>query len=1060
MDSKFFTNEEGKTLLDRFRQVLKGAEFFDILVGFFRASGFFRLAPSLEDINKIRILVGINVDKRTYNMIQRGEETLSFGKTAEKTAEKYIKDIEESDEKKDIEEGIKKFIEFIRSEKMKIKTYPNHKIHAKVYIIRYGENLADYGRVITGSSNFSESGFVDNLEFNVELKDSPDVKFALEKFEQLWEESVDVSEAVVDAIKQKTYLNDQITPYELYLKFLYEYFKEIINLDIEEKIEVPAEYLDLEYQKDAVVYAREILKKYNGVFISDVVGLGKTYIAALLAKLLTGRSIVITPPILKPYWEEVFREFGVKGHYIESYGSLNKILENVDIDRYSNVFIDESHLFRNQITENFLKLHEVCIGKKVILVSATPINNSPQDIASQIYLFQPRFRSNLPGVKNLYRFFKQLDDNLKEATGKRDYIRRSRENSKQLRERILQHLMLRRTRTDVKKHYKNDLKQQGIKFPEVKTPTKVYYQFTKALDNHFNKTIDTIKNLHYARYQPSNFLKGTDITKDLQSAKVSQGNLIGFIKSILLKRLESSFYAFKKTLERVLESHEKFLKMVEETKKVYISKKVNIFELLNNINEDNADEIIKKAVESKKNTELLIYKLDELNDEFIPFLKEDIELLKKLKEGWDKIEDNDDTKIDELTKILEEEIKIDSQVKSSDKKVVIFTESKETADYLGEKLSERFGKEEVISVSSGLSEQEMTRIRRNFDPLSLIKEDKINILITTDVLSEGVNLHRANIIINYDIPWNSTKILQRVGRVNRIGAKHNEIYIYNFFPTKRTSDELSLEKLAIAKMQAFQEAMGEDAQYLTDEEEVKSHELFGKINSPELSEGEESPELKYLNEIRKIRDKDKFLFQKIKELPKKARTAKDDKKRSGSLITFFRQGAIKRFFISKENLSEELDFYESAKILKAKKETSKRKITDSFYPLLELNKKAYEESLKKDKERYEDVSFPPNSNEHKLRFLIKSIKNRSWLTETDKQHLDKVNDAITFGYLPKKKLKDIRKLLPEMGSEETFKEAYGILVNELPLAYLNKLLNEIKYDENTKREVILSEELI
>ena len=1064
-DTKFFTNEEGKTLLNRFRQVLNGADFFDILVGFFRASGFFKLYDKLQDVKKIRILVGINVNKPTYELIREGRLTLSGPDISERIGKRYIIDVEESDDKKEIEEGINKFIEFIKNEKLIIKAHPSHQLHAKVYIIRYGEDSPDFGRVITGSSNFSESGLVDNLEFNVELKDSPDVKFALEKFEELWKKAVDVSTAVAESIKKKTYLNDQITPYELYLKFLYEYFKERINLDLMDDIEVPEGYLNLEYQKDAVIYAKEILKKYNGVFLSDVVGLGKTYMAALLAKLLNGRTLVITPPILKTYWEDVFREFGVRGFLIESYGKLDQILENVNLDKYSNVFIDESHLFRNQITESFVKLHEICIGKKVVLVSATPINNSPQDIETQIYLFQPRFRSNLPGIKNLYKFFKNLDKRISTAKNKREYIRKAKENSKELRERILKYLMVRRTRTDIKRHYKQDLKKQGMSFPQVEPPNKVFYQFTDSINTVFDETIDVIKNLNYARYRPSKYLKKEEIKKSSQSVIVSEGNLTGFIKAILLKRLDSSFYAFRKTVERVIESHENFLKMIEKTKKVYISKKIDIFSLLDSINEENADEIIKRALEEKKNAELIKYDLSEFTDNFLSDLEEDIKTLKELKADWDNIDENEDPKLEELKIILNDHIKINERLEGKDKKVVIFTESKETADYLDEKLSEEFGEDTLLSISSESKESDMLKIRKNFDPLSVKREDNINILITTEVLSEGVNLHRSNIIINYDIPWNSTKILQRVGRVNRIGTKHSSIYIYNFFPTARTSEELTLETLAKAKMEAFQEAMGEDAQYLTEEENVNSHELFSKINSVKVieEEGEESDDLKYLNEIRKIRDKEKELFEKIKKLPKKARTARAREKYSHSLLTFFRQGEIKRFFLSSKsvNHSEELDFIKAVKLLKAKKETPKFKISAEFYNLLVLNKRAYSESLEEDRAEYETTSFPSNSNEYKTLFFIKILLDETWITEYDKQYLNKLREAIYLGYLPKKKLKDLIKLSPKrIENDDDKKELYKTFNHNISVEYLYKLLNMIKDYESSKKEIILSEEFL
>ncbi len=241
-DLTFFTNEEGSSLLDRFRVTLENnTRFFDVLVGYFRTSGFFHLYKSLEKVEKIRILVGINANKQTRELLTRagaktksGAEqlTLKFShkETKDAFADEVTGEMEASEDNINVESGVRKFLEFIKSGKLEIRAYPSQSIHAKVYIIRKDTAKSeDYGRVITGSSNFTYSGLNENLEFNVELKDSRDVKFALEKFETLWQDSVDIADKYIETINNRTWLNDTITPYELYLKFLYEYFKERIN---------------------------------------------------------------------------------------------------------------------------------------------------------------------------------------------------------------------------------------------------------------------------------------------------------------------------------------------------------------------------------------------------------------------------------------------------------------------------------------------------------------------------------------------------------------------------------------------------------------------------------------------------------------------------------------------------------------------------------------------------------------------------------------------------------------------------------------------------------------
>ena len=267
---------------------------------------------------------------------------------------------------------------------------------------------SDYGRVITGSSNFSHHGLVAQREFNVELKDRADVDYALDKFEALWREAVHVTEDYVDSLRQRTWLDETITPRELYLKFLYEYFREEINLDQDEARHATSRpgFMELSYQKEAVASARRMLEAYGGVFIADVVGLGKTFITALLAQQVGGRFLVICPPVLKDYWRDTFFEFGVPQHRIESLGKLEHLLRE-GVEKYDTVIIDEAHRFRNEGTQSFEMLHEICWGKRVVLVSATPLNNTVADLFSLLKLFQAPRKSTIPGVPDLEAFFRE-----------------------------------------------------------------------------------------------------------------------------------------------------------------------------------------------------------------------------------------------------------------------------------------------------------------------------------------------------------------------------------------------------------------------------------------------------------------------------------------------------------------------------------------------------------------------------------------------------------------------------------------------------------------------------
>ena len=687
---------------------------------------------------------------------------------------------------------------------MEIKVYPADTIHAKLYIMTFKEGDRDVGRVITGSSNFTKAGLRDNIEFNVELKNRSDYEFSLKKFNELWENAVDVSEKYVETIKQKTWLNDEISPYELYLKFLYEYLKEKINLDQDELFRdyLPENFMDLKYQKDAVRDAQIKLEEYGGVFIADVVGLGKTFISAMLAQQLDGRTLVIAPPVLLDRdnpgsWPNVFSDFGVRQTDFESIGMLDKVLKR-GVEKYTNIFIDEAHRFRTEATQMYEKLFEICRGKRVILVSATPLNNTPLDILSQIKLFQNAHKSTLPNpkVKDLEKYFKKLQSNLKgldRQADKEAYLRIVKENAEDIRENVLQYLMVRRTRSSIIKYYGDDLKKQKLKFPDVDDPKPIVYHFDEDLDKIFTKTMELIiKEFKYARYTPLLYLK-EGVT---QPEELSQRNMGRFMKILLLKRLESSFFAFKQSVSRFIYSYKRF---IEEYKKgsVYVSKKhINkVFEFLENDDAEAIQNLIEKEQAEKFNSK-------DFTPDFIRDLEHDFKLLEKIEEMW--MEVTQDPKLDKFIELLSK----DKILKEH--KLLVFTESKETADYLEGKLNPKLNNK-VTAFSSKSSEYARAKVIENFD--ANLKKDKqkddIKLLISTDILSEGVSLHRSNVVINYDIPWNPVRMMQRVGRVNRVSKNppFDKIYTYNFFPAGPINENISLKEAAESKIQAFIEML-------------------------------------------------------------------------------------------------------------------------------------------------------------------------------------------------------------------------------------------------------------
>lgn len=605
-DLTFITNEGSQNLKERFKDLIKSTKFFDCLVGYFYVSGFHSIYKSLEPTKKVRILIGISTNKQTYNLLEeaRNSQTslqFSHAETKEQLGGAVEKEMEEAEDSQNTEEGVLKFIEWVKSGKLQIKAYPSENIHAKIYIMTFREGDRDKGRVITGSSNFTRAGLVDNLEFNVELKNRSDYDFALEKFNQLWEDAVDVSKKYVETIRTKTWVNDIISPYELYLKFLYEYFRDDLSRTDEVFMKyLPEEFKKLEYQEQAVLNAKKILEEYGGVFISDVVGLGKTYIASMLANQLDGRTLVIAPPFLlnknnPGSWYNVFSDFKAAADF-ESIGKLDNLIR-LGVEKYTNIIIDEAHRFRTENTMTYEKLAQICRGKRVILVTATPYNNSPKDILSQVKLFQNARKSTIPNLPDLERFFNSLAKRLKELDRKNDYkeyIEIVKSNSKEIREKVLKYLMVRRTRTEITKYFAEDLKRQNLKFPEVEKPEPLYYQLNDKEDEVFTKTIElATKKFKYARYTPMLYYNG----KITQPEELSQRNMGQFMRILLIKRLESSFYAFRKTIERFIYSYEQFLSEFDKGN-VYVSKKYinKIFEFL----ENDDDKAIQKLLDEEK----------------------------------------------------------------------------------------------------------------------------------------------------------------------------------------------------------------------------------------------------------------------------------------------------------------------------------------------------------------------------------------------------------------------------------------------------------------------------
>ena len=845
----------------------------------------------------------------------------------------------------------------------------------------------------------------------------------------------------------------QFTPYELYLKFLYEYFKaELSHVADADSAYLPPRFMKLKYQDDAVTAARRILEEHGGVFLADVVGLGKTYMAALLAQQLPGRNLVIAPPTLLDdnnpgSWPNVFRDFQVRQTRFQSAGKLEELIRQ-GVENYENVFIDESHRFRTETNQTYERLAQICRGKRVILVSATPLNNRPQDILSQVKLFQNGKASTIPNIRDLEAFFGRLEKHLKgldRQENREEYFAAVRSNAKEIREKVLKYLMIRRTRTEIARYYDVDLAAQNLRFPEVAPPEPLYYQLNTNENRVFIHTVERLtRDFTYARYSPLAYYQGERPEVDVTAQK----NLARFMKILLVKRLESSFKAFRLSLDRFIYTYERFLAALGEGY-VYISKKqiAKVFELL----EQDDLEAVQKLIDAEAVERL---PASSFTTEFRNDLENDLSTLRDIRHDWETIDR--DPKWDKLAESLRTEQILREQ------RIIIFTESKETAVYITDRLRSELN--EKVLLFTGDSDASVRQVLiHNFDARAAQPSEEYRILVSTEVLAEGVSLHRANVVLNYDIPWNPTRLIQRVGRVNRVDTPHPNIYTFHFFPTEQSNDLIKLQEAAEAKIQAFIEMLGADAQLLTEGEEIKSHDLFQQLFSKSTLTGEDEKqesELEYLTLIRDVRDKQPQLFERIKRLPKKARAASAAAtgQPAPALLTYFRKGRLEKFFISAAEITtRELDFFSAAHHFACSADTPSAVRGLDFYALLDHNKAAFDEATADEGAN----QIPQRSRDTAARLLqrlrTKDVRDFQGYTEDDEEYVKKVIRLLEDGALPRPTLK---KLAESFKMEANPLKLLGIMKRDIPSQFFQSVRAETVKHNFNPRQVILSKYLV
>lgn len=953
ISSHIFTNRNGNTLMKEFEGVLQHnpqIRNLDAVVGFLRASGYFSLRPFLDNIGKVRVLIGIDVDKYIAKAAQQGK--LFFG-AEEEVKEEYLRkirtDIETSNYRKDIEDGMYLMVQDLLDKKLELRAHPSKKIHAKIYVL-YPDNFNQYSQSmsITGSSNLSGNGLGitqdKQYEFNVKLDRYDDVKFAKDEFEQLWKESegCEITSEDIKAAIDRTYLKGDVPPYDLYIKMLMEYYADrVLETDSADPFDMPEGYTKYDYQMDAVIEGYQKLIRYDGFFLSDVVGLGKTIVATMIAKKFLiengyehTKILVVYPPAVEQNWKSTFKDFGIDKYakFITN-GSLSKILDEEDYnywnaEEYDLVLVDEAHKFRSHTTSAFEQLQEICkmprleagnipgYKKKVMLISATPMNNSPADIYNEILLFQDPRHCTIDGVSNLTAFFSPL---IKEFKRLRKNNNTSIEDFKRLaekvRDRIIKPLTVRRTRTDIESIARYNKDVNG--FPKVEHPIENQYELNEHLANLFEQAIQILdKKLTYARYQAIAYLKPEVANGLYDNAELISRSLAGIRKNGLVKRLESSFYAFQVSIENFHQANQNMIDMFDNDK-VYIAPDLDINLLLESgLSEEEIEEKLNaKASNNPKNA---IFHAADFRPEFIDMLHDDQAILEQMSADWKDISDEDDSKFAKFNELLKHELfRTD---RNPEKKLVVFSESVDTVDYL----KRRINRKDVLVISAQNRNKQFKTIRENFDANYKQKLNEYNIILTTDVLAEGVNLHRSNVIVNYDTPWNSTRLMQRIGRVNRIGSASKHIYNYVFYPSREGNKQINLNQIALSKIQSFHSTFGEDNQIYSQEEIIDRN--LSKLFDEGVNEQKKdiNKELPFYEELRTLFKTNRQEYNRIAKISLRSRTGRESKTINGvtlseDTLVFLKTNFRKVFFLVSEN-AQEISVLDALNYFKATKD--------------------------------------------------------------------------------------------------------------------------------------------
>lgn len=1092
MPSNFITNTGEAELRTRLLQLVKNSEEMKFLVGFFYFSGIRELYDGLRNHPNsiLKILVGMNVDKLNFRLIEYGEDGNTHSDA--EISGRFFEDlrIALTDEDFDTQlfyEQVAFFVQLIKDDRLIIRKTrePNH---AKIYFFHDEDNVYKKKLFITGSSNLTSSGLTTQAEFNVEISD-----YGTEEteayFDALWEDALKITED--DATKQelirvieKGTMVRQITPFEAYTLTLKTYIESFDQNKVRESLKDLLEkngYTTYQYQLDAVQQALAIIENQGGVIIADVVGLGKTIVACAVAHELKERGVVICPPGLmgdrnkKSGWRMYLEQFNLPEWEVRSAGDLESIAEFLQCtEDIKVVIIDEVHRFRNQDTRGYELLKNICRDKIVILLTATPLNNRPGDMLSLLKLFITPKKSSITlqnDLVGMFRSYKAIFARLsnikknynspdpdKRSKAQADYeslfeeseidlskvMQRSSYLAAQIRH-VIEPVTIRRNRLDLQNnpYYAEEVKNLS----KVADPIEWFFELTPEQSQFYDRIITTYfghpnegGQFKGAIYQPFTYetAKREGFSAEENFEFQQQRNLFDFMRRLMVKRFESSFGAFEQSIQRFKRINKHALEFIHKTGKYILDRGLleKIYAEDDEVIEaylDDYDEELRKGDYPKNHR---IYELNNFafSNQFIADIESDLALFDRVAHelaAMDLVKD--DPKSACLIEHLGEVLNAMPLPGEPKRKVVIFSEYADTVSHLEKTLKPEFG-DRLLVVSGSLPQSKIERINANFDASHREQVDNFDILLSTDRISEGYNLNRAGMVVNYDIPWNPVRVIQRVGRINRISKKvFEELYIVNFFPTEKGSDLVKSREIATNKMFLIHEVLGEDAKIFNVDETPTAAALFNRIRqNPDEMEAE-SFYTTVLNRYLAIEKEHPQLVEALKDFPPRIKVAKAGEE--DELLVFFKKGRlyIQRVAYDVEDHSEAdtITFEAALPKIECCKEQEKLGLSQGFWDYYQQAKEIKEPG-------YQPLS--PQSIE------TKAINNLKTLIRTDYEILKPYRDFIRmlledimdYGTLPDFTLRRIANLETVTQSKlKKLKQDLQDLQSDLGENYLN-----------------------